>query len=50
MNASLLNAFGRMVSIMDDLREKSPWDKKQTIYSLRQLTIEELYELTYAIS
>ena len=35
---------------MDDLREKCPWDKKQTIDSLRQLTIEELYELTDAIT
>ena len=50
MNASLLDAFGRLVSIMDDLREKCPWDKKQTIDSLRQLTIEELYELTDAIT
>lgn len=50
MNATLLDAFGRLVSIMDDLREKCPWDKKQTIDSLRQLTIEELYELTDAIT
>ncbi len=50
MNASLLDAFGRLVSIMDDLREKCPWDKKQTIDTLRQLTIEELYELTDAIT
>ena len=50
MNASLLDAFSRLVSIMDDLREKCPWDKKQTIDSLRQLTIEELYELTDAIT
>ncbi|MBA2498638.1 MAG: nucleoside triphosphate pyrophosphohydrolase [Chitinophagaceae bacterium] len=50
MNASLLDAFGRLVSIMDDLREKCPWDKKQTIQTLRQLTIEELYELTDAIT
>lgn len=35
---------------MDDLREKCPWDKKQTIQSLRQLTLEETYELTEAIS
>ena len=50
MNASLLDSFGRLVSIMDDLREKCPWDKKQTIDTLRQLTIEELYELTDAIT
>ena len=50
MNTSLLDAFGRLVSIMDDLREKCPWDKKQTIDTLRQLTIEELYELTDAIT
>lgn len=42
--------FLRLVSIMDDLREKCPWDKKQTIESLRHLTIEETYELTDAIS
>lgn len=35
---------------MDDLREKCPWDRKQTLQSLRQLTIEEMYELTEAIS
>lgn len=44
------NAFLRLVGIMDDLREKCPWDKKQTIESLRQLTLEETYELTEAIS
>jgi XTP/dITP diphosphohydrolase len=43
-------AFIRLVSIMDDLREKCPWDKKQTIHSLRKLTIEEMYELVDAIS
>ncbi|UAY51330.1 nucleoside triphosphate pyrophosphohydrolase [Ferruginibacter albus] len=43
-------AFERLVSIMNDLREKCPWDKKQTIQSLRQLTIEETYELTDAIT
>lgn len=41
--------FERLVSIMDDLREKCPWDKKQTIQSLRQMTIEETYELGDAI-
>ncbi len=43
-------AFERLIKIMDDLREKCPWDKKQTIESLRQLTIEETYELTDAIT
>jgi MazG family protein len=43
-------AFERLVQIMDDLREKCPWDKKQTIQSLRQLTLEETYELTEAIT
>ena len=42
--------FERLVTIMDELREKCPWDKKQTIESLRHLTIEETYELTDAIS
>ena len=42
-------AFQRLVGIIDDLREKCPWDKKQTIQSLRYLTIEETYELTDAI-
>ena len=43
-------AFIRLVNIMDELREKCPWDKKQTIETLRQLTIEETYELTDAIT
>ena len=43
-------SFLRLVTIMDDLREKCPWDKKQTIETLRQLTIEETYELADAIS
>jgi len=43
-------AFSRLVEIMDDLREKCPWDKKQTIQSLRQMTIEETYELAEAIT
>ena len=42
--------FLRLIQIMDELREKCPWDKKQTIQSLRQLTIEETYELADAIS
>ncbi|MEN8964872.1 MAG: nucleoside triphosphate pyrophosphohydrolase [Polaribacter sp.] len=44
-----LEAFNRLLDIMDDLREKCPWDKKQTIQSLRHLTIEETYELADAI-
>lgn len=44
-----LKAFERLLDIMDDLREKCPWDKKQTMQTLRPLTIEELYELTDAI-
>lgn len=50
MNNSLSDSFLKLVSIMDDLREKCPWDKKQTIQSLRQLTIEETYELADAIT
>jgi MazG family protein len=42
-------AFARLLNIMDDLREKCPWDKKQTFESLRNLTIEETYELADAI-
>lgn len=44
-----LKAFERLLDIMDDLREKCPWDKKQTLQSLRHLTIEETYELGDAI-
>lgn len=47
---SRLQAFERLLNIMDDLREKCPWDKKQTLDSLRILTIEETYELADAIS
>ena len=43
-------AFLRLVEIMNELREKCPWDKKQTIHTLRHLTIEETYELADAIS
>src|SRR6201985_3930616 len=39
------NAFQRLVGIMDQLREQCPWDRKQTIQTLRPLTIEEMYEL-----
>jgi MazG family protein len=51
MQASgLSERFLRLVQIMDELREQCPWDKKQTIQTLRPLTIEELYELTDAIT
>lgn len=42
-------AFGRLLRIMDELREQCPWDRKQTLQSLRNLTIEETYELADAI-
>lgn len=44
-----LDAFGRLLTIMDELREQCPWDRKQTLESLRNLTIEETYELADAI-
>jgi XTP/dITP diphosphohydrolase len=44
-----LEAFSRLLDIMDDLREKCPWDRKQTFESLRILTLEECYELADAI-
>ncbi len=47
---STAKEFTRLVQIMDELREKCPWDKKQTIETLRHLTIEETYELTDAIT
>ena len=43
-------AFDRLVKIMKELREQCPWDRKQTIHSLRQMTLEETYELTGAIT
>ena len=43
------DAFERLLKIMDELREKCPWDRKQTIHTLRHLTIEETYELAEAI-
>jgi XTP/dITP diphosphohydrolase len=45
-----LRAFERLLNIMDDLRDKCPWDKKQTFETLRTLTIEETYELADAIT
>lgn len=50
MNSKPGDAFLRLIEIMDELREKCPWDKKQTIQSLRQMTIEETYELADAIT
>ncbi|MBO4802514.1 MAG: nucleoside triphosphate pyrophosphohydrolase [Bacteroidaceae bacterium] len=44
-----MEAFGRLLDVMDDLREKCPWDRKQTNESLRPNTIEETYELSDAI-
>lgn len=46
---SRLEAFERLLNIMDELREKCPWDRKQTMESLRHLSIEEVYELSDAI-
>jgi MazG family protein len=50
MTPTANEAFLRLVGIMEELREKCPWDKKQTIQTLRQLTIEETYELADAIT
>lgn len=50
MSNNVSEAFLRLVGIMDELREKCPWDRKQTIQSLRQMTIEETYELADAIT
>ena len=47
--AEQLAAFDRLLTVMDELREKCPWDKKQTFESLRQNTIEETYELATAL-
>ena len=44
-----LKAFERLLNIMDDLRAQCPWDRKQTFLSLRNLTIEEAYELADAL-
>jgi len=48
--SSKLAAFDRLLTIMDELREQCPWDRKQTIHTLRNLTIEETYELADAIT
>lgn len=50
MNQDPAVSFSKLVQIMDELREKCPWDKKQTVASLRQMTIEETYELADAIT
>jgi XTP/dITP diphosphohydrolase len=50
MAVTLAEEFLRLVEIMDELREKCPWDRKQTIETLRHMTIEETYELTDAIT
>src|SRR6187551_695211 len=47
--ADKVKAFDRLLTIMDELRENCPWDKKQTLESLRHLTIEETYELSDSI-
>src|SRR5918993_3758014 len=44
-----LQAFDRLLTIMNELRENCPWDKKQTLETLRHLTIEETYELSDSI-
>ena len=49
IRAEQLRAFDRLLTIMDELRAQCPWDKKQTLRSLRHLTIEETYELGDAI-
>src|SRR4051812_36992597 len=49
MNAAS-EAFLNLVRIMDELREQCPWDRKQTIHTLRSMTIEETYELADAIT
>jgi len=48
--SNIESSFTRLVQIMDELREKCPWDKKQTIHTLRQQTIEEAFELVDAIT
>ena len=47
--AQKLEAFSQLLDIMDDLRAKCPWDKKQTLQTLRHLTLEEVYELSDAL-
>lgn len=47
---SVADSFLKLIKIMNELREQCPWDKKQTIHTLRQMTIEETYELADAIT
>jgi XTP/dITP diphosphohydrolase len=47
---SVTDCFLKLIKIMDELREKCPWDRKQTIHTLRSMTIEETYELAHAIT
>jgi len=47
--AEILEQFSKLLDVMDDLREKCPWDRKQTMETIRTLTIEETYELSEAI-
>src|SRR4029078_12128907 len=49
-NTSGAEGFSKLVAIMEELREKCPWDRKQTIQSLRQMTLEECYELADAVT
>ena len=49
MEDKRLTALARLLDVMDELREKCPWDRKQTFESLRNNTIEETYELVDAI-
>ena len=50
MTENTNEAFGKLLQIMNELREKCPWDKKQTIHTLRSMTIEETYELADAVT
>lgn len=50
MQTQTADSFLRLVKIMDELREQCPWDRKQTIHTLRPLTLEETYELADAIT
>jgi MazG family protein len=50
MDSTLSEEFLRLVGIMDELREKCPWDRKQTVDTLRHMTIEETYELVDAVT
>ncbi len=50
MKSKVAEEFIKLVTIMDELREKCPWDRKQTVQTLRQMTIEETYELADAIT